>query len=53
LSRTKLASIRGADLIIALDAGRLIEHGTQAQLVASGGHYATAFRQQASALAPA
>ena len=47
----KVASVRGADLIVVLDAGRLIEQGTHDQLLALNGYYATAYRQQTSALA--
>jgi ABC-type multidrug transport system fused ATPase/permease subunit len=47
----KVASVRRADLIVVLEAGRLIEHGTHSQLLALGGYYAATYRQQTSALA--
>ena len=36
----RLATVQKADLIVVLDHGRLVEHGTHAQLVAQGGVYA-------------
>jgi ABC-type multidrug transport system fused ATPase/permease subunit len=46
----KIASVRSADLIVVLDAGRIIEQGTHADLVAQRGHYANTVHQQTSAL---
>jgi ABC-type multidrug transport system fused ATPase/permease subunit len=46
----KVASVRSADLIVVLEAGSLIEQGTHDQLLAFGGYYAAAYRQQTSAL---
>ena len=46
----KVASVRRADLIVVLEAGRLIEQGTHSQLIAFGGYYATTYHQQTSAL---
>ena len=46
----KIASVRRADLIVVLEAGRIIEQGTHAQLLARGGHYAATVRQQTSAV---
>ena len=36
----RLSTIEGADRIIALDAGRVVEHGSHAELLAHGGLYA-------------
>jgi ATP-binding cassette subfamily B protein len=36
----RLATVQKADLIVVLDHGRLVEHGTHAELVARGGVYA-------------
>ncbi len=42
----RLAAVRGADRIITLDAGRLVESGTHEDLVAKGGYYAYIHRLQ-------
>ena len=46
----KVASVRWADQIVVLEAGRLIEQGTHSELLALGGYYATTYLQQTSAL---
>jgi ABC-type bacteriocin/lantibiotic exporter with double-glycine peptidase domain len=43
----RLSTIRNADLILVLDEGRVVEHGTHDELVARGGHYAALVRGQA------
>lgn len=42
----RLSSIRSADRIVFLDAGRIIEDGTFDELVASGGRFAEFYRRQ-------
>ena len=49
----KVASVRHADAIAVVEDGRVSEFGTHAQLVARGGYYAQAYRQQVRPLDPA
>jgi ATP-binding cassette subfamily B protein len=41
----RLSTIRGADLVLVLDQGRIIERGTHPALLAKGGHYAALYKQ--------
>ncbi len=42
----RLSTVRGADQILVVDDGRIIERGTHAQLVGAGGLYADLYRTQ-------
>jgi ATP-binding cassette subfamily B protein len=42
----RLSTIEAADVIFALDQGRLVEHGTHADLLARGGLYARLYAEQ-------
>jgi ATP-binding cassette, subfamily B, multidrug efflux pump len=42
----RVAAVKGADQILVLDAGRVAERGTHAELLASGGLYASLYREQ-------
>jgi ABC-type multidrug transport system fused ATPase/permease subunit len=44
----RLATVQRADKIVVMDAGRVIEQGTHAQLLELGGAYAMAWNQQKS-----
>jgi ATP-binding cassette subfamily B multidrug efflux pump len=42
----RVSTVRHADRIVVLDAGRIVEEGTHAELVARGGYYAELYRRQ-------
>ncbi len=44
----RLSTVESADRIVVLDAGRVVESGTHAELLAAGGHYAGLYRMQFS-----
>ena len=44
----RLSALREAQRVLVLDNGRLVEHGTQAELLALEGHYASLFAAQAA-----
>ena len=44
----RLSTVESADQIIVLDAGRIVESGTHADLLEANGHYAALYRMQFS-----
>jgi ATP-binding cassette subfamily B protein len=42
----RLSTIRGADVILVMDGGRIVEQGSHDDLIASGGHYARLYNAQ-------
>jgi len=48
----RLSTLRGADRIVTVEQGRLIEDGTHESLLAAGGRYAELWRLQAGGPAP-
>jgi len=44
----RLSTVEKADQIIVLDAGKIVESGTHAELIAEDGHYAALYRMQFS-----
>jgi ATP-binding cassette subfamily B protein/subfamily B ATP-binding cassette protein MsbA len=42
----RLSTIRNADLILVIDAGKLVEQGTHEELIGKGGAYAELYRRQ-------
>lgn len=43
----RFSTVRAADLIVVLDQGKLVEHGSHGELMARGGLYAELYELQA------
>ncbi|EQD44155.1 ABC transporter, permease/ATP-binding protein, partial [mine drainage metagenome] len=48
----RLSTVVRADLILVLEAGRIVERGTHARLIEAGGLYAQLYRRQFAAVVP-
>ena len=48
----RFSTVRGADRIIVMDAGRVVEEGTHGELMARGGLYADLYRLQSDTTSP-
>jgi ABC-type multidrug transport system fused ATPase/permease subunit len=42
----RLSTVRAADVILVVEAGRVVERGTHTELLAAGGRYADLYRTQ-------
>jgi ATP-binding cassette subfamily B protein/subfamily B ATP-binding cassette protein MsbA len=49
----RLSTVRGADQVLVIDDGRIVERGTHAELLAAGGLYADLYRRQFREAEPA
>ncbi|HEX8510312.1 MAG TPA: ABC transporter ATP-binding protein [Propionibacteriaceae bacterium] len=49
----RLSTVRGADLIVVVDHGRIVQRGRHSELLAEGGLYAELYRTQFAQTAPA
>jgi len=42
----RVSTVRQADRIVVLEAGRIVEQGSHAELIAAGGYYADLYQKQ-------